>query len=109
MQELRRPLCGAHVVDKNFLVCSLMHPITEGSTPVEVQLYVSVMMDHPLGVTIIICIDLQLLYNALRPVAVDFTFTHCIYIFYVFFNVIRRRSTSRHLVFVDIHVLVHLA
>lgn len=41
MQERRRPLCGEHLGDKNVLVCSLMHPITEGSSPVEGQLYVS--------------------------------------------------------------------
>lgn len=55
------------------------------------------------------CIDLHLLYDALRPIAVDFTITHCIYILNVFFNVIRWSYTSRRLVSVDNHVLVQLA
>ena len=41
MQERRRPLCDEHFFAKNVLVCSSMHPTTEGCSPVEGEFYVS--------------------------------------------------------------------
>jgi hypothetical protein len=59
-----------------------MQPIAEGPSPVEGQLfvwYVHFVWIIPVGVTIIMCIDLQLLYDAVRHFTFHFNFTHCKY------------------------------